>query len=122
MNSTSTVTTQPNTSSILADSSVFNISLFQTTSSGSTATTSYVDNKFNSILTSNNQFTGQTDITQLIENISTTSIILGKILIYHYDHQITADNMVIFQDLFLRGKTQILKIYKSYIKYKLQKK
>ncbi len=44
-----------------------------------------------------------------------------KILIYHYDYQITLDNMDIFQDLFLRGKTPILKIYKSYIKYKLQK-
>ena len=74
MNSSYIATTQPNTSSILADSQVFNISLLQTTNSGSTATTSYVDNKFNSILTSNNQFTGQTDITQLIENISTGNV------------------------------------------------
>ena len=45
-----------------------------------------------------------------------------KILIYHYGYQIPLDNIVIFQDIFLRGKTPILKIYKSYIKYKLQKK
>ena len=45
-----------------------------------------------------------------------------KILIYHYGYQITLDNMDIFQDLFLRGKKETLKIYKSYIKYKLPKK
>ena len=45
-----------------------------------------------------------------------------KILIYHYGCQITLDNMDIFLDLFLRGKKETLKIYKSYIKYKLPKK
>ena len=45
------------------------------------------------------------------------------ILTYYYEYQITADNMDIFlfQDIFYRGKNSILQIYKSYIKYKLQK-
>ena len=31
--------------------------------------------------------------------------------IYHYGYQITLDNMDIFQDLFLRGKKETLKIF-----------
>ena len=40
------------------------------------------------------------------------------ILIYHYGYQITLNKIDIFIDLFLRDKTPILKIYKSYIIYK----
>ena len=34
------------------------------------------------------------------------------LLSYHYDYQITTDDMDIFQDIFNRGKKRILQIYK----------